>query len=186
MKKTLAEYGSKPTPAPPPPPTLNVPPNAHASASSTPAPAIPPHMHPQAHHYRTGTPPSQPYPYSNGHQPVQAQSHPTYGQQAQYQNAGYGYNQPQAPYGGYPGYGAPQPAPAPPPQNTNVDALANIGDEQKVRLCVEGVLSLTLIDVLQAFLMRVLSMTPEQVHALPNPADRQTYIQLRTHMGVPT
>ncbi|KAF5385157.1 hypothetical protein D9615_000913 [Tricholomella constricta] len=212
FQKTLAEYGSNSKPAPPMAPTppvaathSSVPPSVHPSASSTPVPALPPHLlllqqQQQQQHYRTATPPSsqsqsqsQPYPYSNGHAPVQqpqSHSHHTpYGQPsysaavaAAAPSTSYGsYTQSQqaaAAYSGYPGYGAPITAPAPslsaptPPNTSNpnanvTDALASIPEEQK------------------ALIMRVITMTPEQINALP-PAERQTYIQLRATLGVPT
>ncbi|KAG6845573.1 hypothetical protein H0H87_007252 [Tephrocybe sp. NHM501043] len=168
FQKTLAEFGSSgkvsaAAPAQAPTPTV---PSSRPSASSTPVPALPPHMHPQAQHYRTATPPQQ-YPYSNDQTPP---PQPAYGQppfQPTPVHAGYGYNQPQPSYG-YPGYSATPPAPAAPPVPAALQSsLASIPEEQK------------------ALIMRVITMTPEQLNALP-PTERQTYIQLRATLGVPT
>ncbi|KAG5636539.1 hypothetical protein H0H81_007706 [Sphagnurus paluster] len=125
FQKTLAEFGSsKPTPT-------------ATSASSTPAPVLPPHLQPPAQPYRTATPQSQPYPYSNGHGgPQQPQAH-AYGQAQPQYPPGYGYNQPQPSYNAYPGYGAP--APAPPSHNPSVaNTLAAIPEEQKVRMATSN------------------------------------------------
>jgi len=93
---------------------------------------------------------------------VQAQAYQQPPQTSGYE--AYGQPQPpQQPYGTYPGYG---PAPVQTPPNLS-DTLAAIPEEQK------------------ALIMRVITMTPEQIHALP-PTERQTYIQLRATLGVPT
>ncbi|CAA7265033.1 unnamed protein product [Cyclocybe aegerita] len=207
FQKTLAEYVPDPSTAPVGASSAAVP---HPSSSSTsasapvvshllpppaaPAPisAIPPHVQAQ---YRTTTPPSAPgsapgapthtptppYGYSNG----QAQGHaPTppgygygYGQQPQHgAYGGGGYQQHQYQQGGYGGYppsstygGQPQPPAAPSTGSTPSlpDSLANIPAEQK------------------ALIMRVLSLTPEQINMLP-PSERATYIQIRATLGVPT
>jgi len=74
--------------------------------------------------------------------------------------------------GVYPSYTTPYQAqysqqyPAPPPQPAP-DPLAAFPEEQK------------------ALIMRVLSMTPEQINALP-PTERSAYIQLRATLGVST
>ncbi|GLB43733.1 putative hinge domain of cleavage stimulation factor subunit 2 [Lyophyllum shimeji] len=166
FQKTLAEFGSKSAAAAP----AAAHPTAHPSTSSTPVPALPPHLHPQAQAsaYRNATPPTQPQPqayaYQNGgHDQAYAHGY----QQPQ----GYGYGQPPPPsqpasQHAYHGYGAPAPTPVQTPPNLP-DTLAAIPDEQK------------------ALIMRVITMTPEQIHALP-PTERQTYIQLRATLGVPT
>ncbi|KAF5312280.1 hypothetical protein D9619_002441 [Psilocybe cf. subviscida] len=117
------------------------------------------------------TPPPQQQPTPQG-----GYQQPHFQQQAQYQQPHqqqqhYGqYQQQPTPQPAYPGYAqygagsAPAPASAP---SVLPDALAGIPDEQK------------------ALIMRVLSMTPEQINMLP-PADRATYIQIRTTLGVPT
>ncbi|KAG5724383.1 hypothetical protein E4T56_gene16085 [Termitomyces sp. T112] len=172
FQKTLAEFGTNSSsrqatnsiPAPTPKPSAL--PSLQPSVSSTPIPALPPHMQPQAQHYRTGTPP---YPYSNGHTPPpQSHQQPPYSQPSYQQppaSTAYGYNQPQPMYA-YPGYNAAAPAPQPAPTRLP-DTLASIPEEQK------------------ALIMRVITMTPEQLNALP-PQERQTYIQLRNTLGVPT
>ncbi|KAF9055661.1 hypothetical protein BJ165DRAFT_1427813 [Panaeolus papilionaceus] len=144
---------------------------------------IPPHMQAQ---YRNATPPihtsTPPYPpYPNGGQPPhhaptppvgygapygqpQSQGYPSYPPpQAAYGHHGHGYP-PQVAYGGQPS----QSQTAMPPTPAGLpEALANIPDDQK------------------ALIMRVISMTPEQIHALP-PAERSTYVQIRTTLGIPT
>ncbi|KAG6919849.1 hypothetical protein DXG01_015556 [Tephrocybe rancida] len=172
FQKTLADYGSNskpsatvsaPVSAPVPTPTPSMLPSAHPSTSSTPVPALPPHLHPQVQHYRTATPPNQPYLYSDGQAP-QPQPHQQlpYGQppfQPAPSHPGYGYSQPQPTYG-YPGYGNTPPVPTPQPMPAGIQSsLAAIPEEQK------------------ALIMRVITMTPDQLNALP-PAERQTYIQL--------
>ncbi|RDB21953.1 hypothetical protein Hypma_010956 [Hypsizygus marmoreus] len=179
FQKILADYGTNnkpvaPAPAPAAPtPSIapSIAPSTHPSTSSTPVPALPPHL--QYPQYRTATPPSQPYgAYPNGqgapppqvlHQPYAQTQYPP--QQAPPVNPSYGYSQPQ------PGYGYPAPGPAysAAPSGAGIlpDTLASIPDDQK------------------ALIMRVITMTPEQIHALP-PAERQTYIQLRATLGVPT
>ncbi|KAG6872019.1 hypothetical protein C0995_013830 [Termitomyces sp. Mi166 len=165
FQKTLAEFGSTTRQAtntiPAPTPRPGVPSSLQSSASSTPVPALPPHMQPQVQHYRTATPP---YPYSNGHTPPpQSHQQPPYSQPPYQQppaNPGYGYSQPQPVYP-YPGYNAPPAAPASQPAPARLpDTLASIPEEQK------------------ALIMRVITMTPEQLNALP-PQERQTYIQLK-------
>ncbi|KAF4612388.1 hypothetical protein D9613_004412 [Agrocybe pediades] len=192
FQKTLEAAGTVPAPtaaapavAPQPVPTV----------APTPMSSIPPHIQAQ---YRTSTPPSipthtptppygynAPTPIANGppHAPTpplqggypqyppqsypgyQQQQHPAYQQQQHqypqqpaYQHPGYG------PYGG--GQHQP-PSVNPTPAPTLPDTLANIPDDQK------------------ALIMRVLSMTPEQINMLP-PQDRATYIQIRATLGVPT
>ncbi|KAL1748968.1 hypothetical protein HDZ31DRAFT_59855 [Schizophyllum fasciatum] len=139
-----------------------------AAASVPPvASAVPPYVQPQFEsQYRTPTPPTsfapQSQPYANGQgryaAPTSyAPSHtpiPT-----QPRNAGYGsYQQP----------GPPQPAPqAANPATAGVAAmLASIPDEQK------------------ALVVQLLSLTPEQIAALP-PTERANVIQLRTTLGLP-
>ncbi|KAG6891638.1 hypothetical protein C0992_001324 [Termitomyces sp. T32_za158] len=167
FKRFLQATNSLPAPTP----RLGMPSNSQPSASVTPVPALPPHMQPQALQYRTGTPPSQSYPYPNGHTPPpQLHQQQPYGQPAYQQppaNAGYGYSQPQPTYP-YSGYSTPPVAPASQPAQTRLpDTLASIPEEQK------------------ALIMRVITMTPDQLNALP-PQDRQTYIQLRNTLGIPT
>ncbi|KAF8195051.1 hypothetical protein BJ912DRAFT_1040592 [Pholiota molesta] len=187
FQKTLAEFGAANAPdtssSAPSANALSGPTSANAPpAASAPISAIPPHLQAQ---YRTATPPSSssaaaaaaaqapthtptpPYGYSaapnGGGYGVQGQG---YGYQQQQQQGGYGQypqyqQQPQQQQqaGGYTGY--PGAGPALP------DSLAGISDEQK------------------GLIMRVLSMTPEQINMLP-PADRATYIQIRATLGVPT
>lgn len=143
--------------------------------STTPVPAVPPYLrdqppNPYSNPYRTATPPhATPTPPMASAPPVQ----PPYGA---YQN-GYHHHQsapshgayptpgpsgpPQygssAPAGGYPGYGPPSTQQAPAPDLAAT--LAAIPDEQK------------------ALVLRVVQMTPEQIHALP-PQERGTYIQI--------
>ncbi|KDR86020.1 hypothetical protein GALMADRAFT_132632 [Galerina marginata CBS 339.88] len=181
-------------------------------AAPAPISAIPLHLQAQ---YRTSTPPTAsssvppaassapthtptpPYGYgsTNGPganaTPTPSGAYGSYGQPAYGQ--GYGYQQPpapaayqqpayqqQSPYqqyqqqGGYPGYPsyqqqpqAPTPAVTQTPTPALPEALAGIPEEQK------------------ALIMRVLSMTPEQINMLP-PSERATYIQIRATLGVPT
>ncbi|KIJ90967.1 hypothetical protein K443DRAFT_686373 [Laccaria amethystina LaAM-08-1] len=170
FKKTLAEFGSSVAQAAPTGTTLVAP----LSVPQTPASAIPPHMQQQQPHSWTSTPPSavppvmppqqqQSYAYVNGQQyygvPAPRQA---YGFQ------GYLYHEAQAAYPGYPStYGAPQPPPQASQTPVLPDTLAAIPDDQK------------------ALIMRVLSVTPEQINMLPA-AERTTYIQIRTTLSVPT
>ncbi|KAG6864252.1 hypothetical protein C0991_011073 [Blastosporella zonata] len=169
FQKTLADYGSTskaPAAAAPTPTPVS---SSYTSASATPVPALPPHMHPQAQHYRTATPPSQAYPYSNGRTPPppQQQQHGQAPFQPAPVHAGYGYNQSQPTYG-YPGYSATPPAPVAQPMPAGIQSsLSGFPEDQR------------------ALLMRVITMTPEELNALP-PPERQTYIQLRNTLGVPT
>ncbi|PPR01965.1 hypothetical protein CVT26_008747 [Gymnopilus dilepis] len=213
FQKTLQEYGannsadSSSTAATTTsgPPAISTTPSQSLPPPAAPAPisAVPPHVQAQ---YRTTTPPTAPSSYSApthtptppyGY-PANGQSHsahPTppsgyssYGQQ-NYQQQGYNYSQPpyqqqgyqqsysqpapSAAYPGYPPYGHASHSQAPTPasgQATSAalpDSLAGIPDEQK------------------ALIMRVISMTPEQINMLP-PNERSTYIQIRTTLGVPT
>ncbi|KAF8167200.1 hypothetical protein B0H34DRAFT_680783 [Crassisporium funariophilum] len=179
FQKTLAEFGANATADPAS--TSSAPPPAIAPA---PISAVPQHMQTQ---YRTNTPLSnvaqaapplpyhQAYPNGQGGPPPQPYSHtPTpphgnhHGGYGHQQGQGFSYQQPPSAYPNYPQYGGGQPQQAPPGASSGLtDALANIPDEQK------------------ALIMRVLSMTPEQIHALP-PSERTTYIQIRATLGVPT
>ncbi|KIM38199.1 hypothetical protein M413DRAFT_447950, partial [Hebeloma cylindrosporum] len=153
----------------------SLPPASSMPSSSSLASAAPTHT------------PTPPYGYTNG----QGSSSALGGGYGAYAQQGYGaYQQPQQQpqqqqqqqqyqqyqqgggYAGYPGYAAQPPAQAAPPAAGVAapalpDALAGIPEEQK------------------ALIMRVLSMTTEQLNLLP-PADRATYIQIRTTLGVPT
>ena len=131
-------------------------------------PAIPPHLQAQ---YRSGTPPTilgavssttpthtptPPYPYSH---PSSASVAPTNGHPAAATYGG-GYVYPQA----YPVTSSAASVPSVPPPTTTTTpalpgALANIPADQK------------------ALILRVLTMTPEQINALP-PVERATYIQI--------
>ncbi|KAK2462888.1 hypothetical protein APHAL10511_005086 [Amanita phalloides] len=133
--------------------------------AQAPVPAIPPHLQPHPP-YRNATPPAVPLTssYQNGTgtpqpyayaQPSQAMSAPSYG----------GYAQPV--YPAYPAYGAQQHVTSTSAAPVLSEALANIPEDQK------------------AIIMRVISMTPEQINMLP-PGERATYIQLRATLGVPT
>ncbi|KAF9480077.1 hypothetical protein BDN70DRAFT_920833 [Pholiota conissans] len=189
FQKTLAEFGATNAPDAS---SVARPASAATSAAppSAPAPisAIPSHLQNQ---YRTVTPPSS-ASSSTAPPPPQAPTHtptPPYGYSATPNGAGYaaqgygyqqGYQQQQTGYAqyqqyqqqqaggypGYPGYGQPAATPAA-PTPALPDSLSGISDEQK------------------ALIMRVLAMTPEQINMLP-PADRATYIQIRTTLGVPT
>jgi cleavage stimulation factor subunit 2 len=90
----------------------------------------------------------------------------------------YGYSLPpaaaQPPNGGYGGYNgypvypaASLPAAQPTVTPGLAEALVNIPPEQK------------------ALILRVITMTPDQIKMLP-PAERATYIQIRTTLGIPT
>ncbi|KAF8346090.1 hypothetical protein F5887DRAFT_962569 [Amanita rubescens] len=131
-----------------------------------PVPAVPPHLQPHPP-YRNATPPVAPpvpvYPNGTG----TPQPYP-YGQTSQ-PTTGTGYaGYTQSGYPQYPPYGAQQHAPSPSNAAPVLpEALSNIPEDQK------------------AIIMRVLSMTPEQINLLP-PAERATYIQLRATLGVPT
>ncbi|TFK21267.1 hypothetical protein FA15DRAFT_672703 [Coprinopsis marcescibilis] len=171
---------------PPPLPPHMTPTHSHSS-SSTPIPALPPHMHQMVGGYsnshpgyRTSTPPHPTptppmsmgmppppqavyggYPISNGYNNMP----PPPGQ----------YSQPGQPTGapyGYPGYppqsmGMPPPQSAPMPPPGLSETLAAIPEDQK------------------ALIMQVISMTPDQIHALP-PQQRSTYIQIRATLGIST
>ncbi|KAF6753214.1 hypothetical protein DFP72DRAFT_426262 [Ephemerocybe angulata] len=195
FQKTLSEYQAnaalKPGPSqplaapapsamytPPPMPPYAVPSNSHLASSSTPIPAIPPHMqaNPYSNPYRTATPPHPtPTPPMAVPPPHQA-GYPGYPMNNGYNASQYPTGPPPAQYN-YPGYppGPPHAMSAPPPSHhatpvppPNLAAtLAAIPDDQK------------------ALVLRVVSMTPEQVHALP-PQERATYIQIRSTLGVPT
>ncbi|KAI0081109.1 hypothetical protein K474DRAFT_1704134 [Panus rudis PR-1116 ss-1] len=201
VTRTLASYGAGA--AQPQPPTTAVPPAVPTpmpGPSSVPppvpavAPAIPPHLAHQAsrgntppyppHMQHTPTPPrgatpnypppvAAPYP---GAPPPGPPVYPGYPPPPHAQ-APYGAPAPppqQAPpYGGIPpgprgGYGPPptQPPPAN-PAPALPDALAAIPEEQK------------------ALIMRVISMTPEEIHRLP-PQEKNSFIQLRATLGIPT
>ncbi|RXW13455.1 hypothetical protein EST38_g12399 [Candolleomyces aberdarensis] len=200
FQKTLAEYQANaakatvapvPTlgqPAPAPylaPPHLAAASSHSSSHSSTPAPipAIPPHLQPSsshyANHYRTATPPhSTPTPPIMGGPPP---AQPPYGYPPPVNN-GYGVPPPAAypppgppgppasSYHGYPGY--PPPPAAPPPAPAAIppglaETLAAIPEDQK------------------QLVITVISMTPEQILALP-PQERATYVQIRATFGIPT
>ncbi|TFK65691.1 hypothetical protein BDN72DRAFT_889301 [Pluteus cervinus] len=165
-------------------PSLNPP-----AASSAPLSAIPPHVQSSSAPapYRTSTPPTShtppisgppaSYPYSNGQPSSYGQpppsAPPSYGGQPQ----GYGGGYSQNPYvqaggaagGGYPssGYGSSSyGGPPQPPSAVLPDTLAGIPEDQK------------------ALIVRVISMTPEQLNALP-PQERSMYIQIRSTLGIP-
>ncbi|KAF8640940.1 hypothetical protein AX17_000587 [Amanita inopinata Kibby_2008] len=154
--KTLAEYSTNIASAAP-------------QIAPAPAPALPPHLIQSQPQYRNSTPPTgvSPVPsiapsYPNGTGP--AQSYPNaYGQPSQQVvGPGYaGYSQPGSGYPQYPHYGGQQHVPTPPPSAPPAlpESLANIPEDQK------------------AIIVRVLSMTPEQINML-NPTERATYIQL--------
>jgi len=180
FQRTLAEFGAA---------------NASSLATSTPTPqtmdsimssaplsAVPPHLQAQ---YRTTTPPvSQTslygsYSQANGQD---SSSHPytstppnmiNHHHEYEQQQSGYAgqYQQPPSSYPGYPptysGQTASHQTPTPAPSSNLTDALASIPDDQK------------------ALIMRVLSMTPEQINTLP-PTERTTYIQIRATLGIPT
>ncbi|KIL71266.1 hypothetical protein M378DRAFT_207180 [Amanita muscaria Koide BX008] len=162
--KVLADYSAIAATAQP-----TAGPAAVPTPAPVPVPAIPPHLQPQAQ-YRNMTPPtiptaypngnstSQPYSYGQPHPPPQQVGGPGY---AGYTQSGYP--------GAYPPYSAQQSSPTPPTNATPAlpETLAHIPEDQK------------------AIIMRVLSMTPEQINVLP-PAERSTYIQLRATLGVPT
>ncbi|TFK42229.1 hypothetical protein BDQ12DRAFT_677842 [Crucibulum laeve] len=186
FQKTLSEFGTQAAAQVPsgiPQPQSLPPPSMPIQAS-----AIPPHLQAQ---YRTTTPPSHPpsappqsaYGYPNGHGPPQSYSHtpphPGYGpqhqnpqqhQHQQQQNPQHGYGYPQQPPA-YPNYpqpqygGTPQPGPPQQPQTILPEALAAIPPDQK------------------ALIMRVVSMSQEQLNALP-PTERATFMQIRATLGM--
>ncbi|KAF8903887.1 hypothetical protein CPB84DRAFT_1773623 [Gymnopilus junonius] len=192
FQKTLQEYGSGNASAP----TTAGPSSIDSSKVQPvpPPPAAPAPISAVLHITSSYSPPSHtptpPYGYQTNGQGRSA--HPTtpagygsYGQQGYGQGYGYsqapyqqqGYQQPysQAPsgasYPGYSSYAPPPQTPTPVATQTSTpalpDTLAGIPDEQK------------------ALIMRVLSMTPEQINMLP-PNERSTYIQIRATLGVPT
>jgi cleavage stimulation factor subunit 2 len=172
FQRTLAEFGAANASSLP---TSTATPQIMSSVdsimASTPLSAIPSHLQAQ---YRTTTPPSQTSPYgsysqSNGQDlshsytstpPNMNNTHEYGGYAGQYQQ------QPPSTYPGYPPTYNGQAA-TPAPSSKLTDALANIPDDQK------------------ALIMRVLSMTPEQINSLP-PTERTTYIQIRATLGIPT
>lgn len=78
----------------------------------------------------------------------------------------------------YPPYYAPQPvAQAPPPAPPAAPAAAGLGDQQKVRQQYLSTSFSANFNDIQAMLMQVLSLTPEQINALP-PNERAAILQL--------
>ncbi|KAG6835236.1 hypothetical protein H0H93_003643, partial [Arthromyces matolae] len=161
FQKTLADFGSKaPTPAPAPPVPIAAPINTpSASVSTTPIPSLPPHMQTQYHH-RTTTPPSHTqYPYTNG----QPYSHPqpVYGSYTQPQpqpqpTYSYGYPPPQVTHNH--GYTTTSQPPAPAPSTIS---------QPTPRLPIPESLLASIPDDQKALIIRVISMTQEQLNALP-------------------
>ncbi|KAF8234471.1 hypothetical protein L208DRAFT_825311 [Tricholoma matsutake] len=96
-------------------------------------------------------------PSPNAHDIPQPYSQPS--SNGVYSNPAYGYNTQYQAYS--------QQYPAQPNQSALSDSLAAFPEEQR------------------ALIIRVLSMTPEQINALP-PTERSAYIQLRATLGVPT
>ncbi|EAU92212.2 hypothetical protein CC1G_10098 [Coprinopsis cinerea okayama7 len=178
----------------PPATAPHIPPHAHPHAvhhpppaTGTPISAVPPHMqNAYANPYnRTGTPPHPAptpamgapppqavyggYPVSNGYgapppqQPPAAQYPPPGAPYGHGHGHGHGYPPPHPPAQGYPPPQHAQPTPAPQPAASMppglAETLAAIPDDQK------------------ALIYRVISMTPEQINALP-PQERSTYIQI--------
>ncbi|TEB32517.1 hypothetical protein FA13DRAFT_1813416 [Coprinellus micaceus] len=196
FQKTLAAsaaQGGAPKPQPAPtavPPTMHMPPpmpphmtpsHSHSS-SSTPVPAIPPYLQQQNPYggYRTGTP-----PHSTPTPPIGGPPPPGYGGYPP-PNNGYGQQYPPGPPlppsqygGGYPPQGPPgYPAGPPPPQHhTPIPVPAPAPDLAATLAAIP--------EESRALVVRVVSMTPEQIHALP-PNDRATYIQIRATLGIPT
>ncbi|CAL1694197.1 unnamed protein product [Somion occarium] len=181
VQRTVAAYSAGPSapsiPAMPTPATsISLPPQMPV------APAIPPHL--TNHTTRGATPPYPPpssVPPHMATPPPQRQATPTYPSQAPaYPQQGYSQQMPpQNQYGGMPPglsqpqYGAPTPSrtpsygsqqPAPPAWQA---ALALIPEEQR------------------PLLTRVANMTPQEIHQLP-PQERNSYIQLRATLGIPT
>ncbi|EGN93546.1 hypothetical protein SERLA73DRAFT_156149 [Serpula lacrymans var. lacrymans S7.3] len=123
-----------------------------------PAPAIPPHLS----QYRTPTPQAHTPPHAPSHTPAPSL----------YSN-GHGRGPSSNTYSGTGSYPSPSNGYAAPPAGTGMgagmipDALAAIPDEQK------------------AMIMRVIAMTPEQIHQLP-PTERANIIQLRATLGLPS
>jgi len=183
FQRILAEFGAANASSfPASTPTPQTMSSVNSIMASTPLSAIPSHLQAQ---YRTTTPPSVPqtppyvsYSQANG----QGSSHSYTSTPPNTNNHGYGQQQQgySGPYqqqpSAYPGYPptysgqamSHQPATSTPAPSSNLtDALASIPDEQK------------------ALIMRVLSMTPEQINMLP-PTERSTYIQIRATLGIPT
>ena len=152
--------------------------------SMQPPSAIPPHVTGQMNRgstppYGHGSPPPQP----RGHTPTYGRNAPGYPPQAPVhpgQAAPYPYNAAQPPtQPAYGSQGQPQPPafnPAPPQQTQLPAAVAAMPEEQKV-----GALSLRYLEILKsmmkAAIMRIVSMTPEEIQRLP-PAERSSYIQI--------
>ncbi|KAL1718451.1 hypothetical protein EV715DRAFT_252739 [Schizophyllum commune] len=127
------------------------------------ASAIPPYVQPQTD-YRTPTPPTsyppQPPSYANGQGRYAASSsYPPAHTPTPTQAYGGG-------YGGYQQSAPPQAPPSNPATASVANMLASIPDDQK------------------ALVVQLLSLTPEQIAALP-PAERTNVIQLRTTLGLP-
>lgn len=167
--QALAAAAAAPAPVPPP---IAAPPSA-----------IPPYM--QYSNSRTSTPPTatpppSSYSYSNGYGqsinsgPMPGYAQPGYGQPVPV----YPPSQPSAPYSGYPAsssaYSQPLAQPTANPGGISYETLlASIPDDQKVRVYC-GSFALYISDpglLCQPKLIQILSMTREQVNALP-PADR--------------
>jgi len=172
FQRTLAEFGAgagtntNPSSSTILPMSTNIPSSMLPIISSSapiPIAAVPPHLQAQ---YRGATPPTVISSTPPTHTPT-----PPYGYShlpaAQTLNEGY------AGYNGYsPGYtagttGAPPPMTQPSLTPGLSEALANIPPEQK------------------ALILRVVTMTPEQIRMLPA-AERATYIQIRTTLGIST
>ncbi|KAH7923780.1 hypothetical protein BV22DRAFT_1035905 [Leucogyrophana mollusca] len=160
LQKTLTSFSSTQAPPPPPPvqPASAVPPHLSQYRTPTPQTSTPPSYTPPTAPSHTPTPNM----YSNGHgHTPQSQMRGGYGGP----NTGHG--GPNAGYGGSnAGYGTPPQAPS---YGAGVipDALAAIPDEQK------------------AMIMRVISMTPDQINRLP-PTERASILQLRATLGLPS
>ncbi|KXN85991.1 hypothetical protein AN958_10601 [Leucoagaricus sp. SymC.cos] len=159
-------------------------------ASALPISALPPHIQAQ---YRTATPPTHTptppqvgtygYPTQQGYPlPAPSQGYPqpgapnpvyaAYGGQPQQSQ-----NQPQPGYPGYPPAGAPSGSySAPPPNGT-------AGGRPQSAPAVRPEMLAAFPEDQKALIMHVVSMTQEQLNALP--ADqRGTYLQIRTTLGI--
>ncbi|KAI0783337.1 hypothetical protein C8Q75DRAFT_810923 [Abortiporus biennis] len=122
---------------------------------ATATPAVPPPVVPPS----SVIPPYMPPPVRGGTPTTYPQQGPPYGNLPP-PTAGY------PPYGGAPPQYNGTPVPNPPASTTLPPALANIPEDQK------------------AVIMRVIAMTPEEIHRMP-PQERASIIQLRTTLGLP-
>ncbi|EJC98647.1 uncharacterized protein FOMMEDRAFT_161474 [Fomitiporia mediterranea MF3/22] len=159
LQKTLSSYAAPASNQTAPPPVPTIP--AHLIPSqSQPQAQVQAHQPPYGHQ-PTPPPAVAPYPLNPT---APAPQYPGYAQ-----NGGYTGQQQQQQYGGqqHPTQQQPAVGQTSGPNAAMLGALGNIPDDQR------------------EMIMRVISMTPDQINRLP-PQDRAITIQLRTTLGLPT